>query len=83
MESVTNIDQIENLKENTFIGRPELNNSTIQFNGKNNLFYCERDVKLRNAKIYFEGNKSSKDIVSVMAKMSDPRIKPVLQLCLF
>ena len=58
MESVSNIDQINDLKDNSFIGKPEFVNSIVRFNGKNNLFYCERDVKLYNAKIYFEGNNS-------------------------
>lgn len=58
MESVSNIDQIENLKQNNFIGRPEFVNSNIAFRGKGNLFYCERDVKLVNSNIRFEGNNS-------------------------
>lgn len=58
MESVSNIDQIENLKQNNFIGKPEFVNSNITFRGKGNLFYCERDVKLVNANIRFEGNNS-------------------------
>ena len=53
MESVSNIDQIENLKDNSVVGKPEFVNSTITFNGKNNLFYCERDVKLVNSSINF------------------------------
>ena len=40
MESVSNIDQIENLKQNNFIGKPEFVNSNITFRGKGNLFYC-------------------------------------------
>ena len=36
MESVSNIDQIDNLKDNSFIGKPELVNSSVKFNGKNN-----------------------------------------------
>ena len=58
MESVSNIDQIDNLKDNSFIGKPEFVNSSVRFNGKNNLFYCERDVKLVNSSINFEGNNS-------------------------
>ena len=58
MESVSSIDQIENLKQNNFIGKPEFVNSNITFRGKGNLFYCERDVKLVNANIRFEGNNS-------------------------
>ena len=36
MESVSNIDQIENLKQNNFIGNPEIVNSNITFRGKGN-----------------------------------------------
>ena len=34
MESVNNIDQIDNLKDNSFIGKPEFVNSSVRFNGK-------------------------------------------------
>ncbi|WP_299524208.1 DapH/DapD/GlmU-related protein [uncultured Methanobrevibacter sp.] len=58
MESVSNIDQIENLENNSFVGKPEFVNSKVTFKGKGNLFFCERDVKLVNASIRFEGSNS-------------------------
>ena len=58
MESVINVNQIENLEQNTFVGKPEFVNSSVTFRGKGNLFFCERDVKLVNSSIHFEGSNS-------------------------
>lgn len=58
MESVSNVNQIENLEQNTFVGKPEFVNSSVTFRGKGNLFFCERDVKLVNSSIQFEGSNS-------------------------
>ena len=51
---------LKNLKDGNKIqgSTPELNNSTIQFNGKNNILYCEKGVKLKGSTINFNGNNS-------------------------
>jgi len=58
MESVKNTKDIEKLEDNKVIGNPELVNSVIHFSGKNNILYCENDVKLNTAKIHFKGSNS-------------------------
>ena len=45
--------------DNKFIGvEPEIINSNITFNGKNNILYCEKDVVIKNSNIIFNGNNS-------------------------
>ncbi len=45
------------IKDNKFIGTiPELIDSTIIFNGKNNVLYCDEGVTLENSKIVFNGD---------------------------
>lgn len=57
MEIVKNTDDINKLKENRFIGYlPQIKNSTINFTGKNNVVYCEENVKIENASIGFPGH---------------------------
>ena len=58
MESVKNLDEINNLKENKIEGLPNLTNSTIIFKGKNNILYCENDVNIISSTISFEGDNS-------------------------
>lgn len=58
METVKSSKDIEQLENNSIAGNPELNNSTITFNGINNILYCEGNVKLVNAKFSFKGNNS-------------------------
>jgi acetyltransferase-like isoleucine patch superfamily enzyme len=51
---ITEANQLLELEENRFIGEtPDLVNSTINFNGKNNILDCEEDVKLVNSRIDF------------------------------
>lgn len=57
-ETVKNIEEIANLTDNKIIGTPELSNSTITFNGLNNVLYCDHGVKLHNSIINFSGNNS-------------------------
>lgn len=56
------MDVIKRVKEengNYFLGEePILQNSSISFKGKNNILYCEKDVKLVDSKIVFNGNES-------------------------
>lgn len=60
MSNVNVIDSAEslsNLKGNAFLGfPPELASSTISFEGKGNIFVCEKGVKLKNSHIKFKGN---------------------------
>lgn len=53
-------DSLEHLANgNQFIGkRPVLKNSTIHFNGRNNILYCEDNVKLVNSNLSFQGDNS-------------------------
>ena len=51
---ITDSNQLLELKDNKFIGKlPELNNTQINFKGKNNIFVCEENVKLLNSRIDF------------------------------
>lgn len=38
------------------MGRPELIDSSIRFNGKNNVLFCDKNVVLRNSALSFLGN---------------------------
>lgn len=58
MESVKSINDISSLNENKIIGSPNLENSTIFFNGSGNILYCENNVNLVNCNINFGGNNS-------------------------
>lgn len=58
MEIIKEISEIKNLSDNKIIGKPQLNNSTIRFEGTNNILYCENDLELDNALISFDGNNS-------------------------
>ena len=58
METVKNLDDISNLKDNRIIGTPEFKNSTIQFRGVNNILVCDGEITLRKCKISFNGNNS-------------------------
>lgn len=58
METVKSPKDIENLEKNRVNGKPEMNNSQINFIGDNNVLYCEGNVKLDNAKFTFNGNNS-------------------------
>ena len=51
---ITNPNQLLELEDNEFIGEmPNLTNSQINFNGKNNILVCEEDVHLWNSRIDF------------------------------
>lgn len=58
METVKSLEDIEKLENNRIVGNPKFNNTTITFNGNNNVLYCEGNVKLVNAKFAFKGNNS-------------------------
>ena len=58
MEIIKDVSELEKIKDNTIIGIPQLNNSTIQFKGRNNILFCENNVELSNSIISFEGNNS-------------------------
>ena len=58
MEEVTNNEQILSLNYNKIIGNPILEYSNIRFVGKNNILFCENNVKLGNCNILFKGNNS-------------------------
>lgn len=58
MEIIRKEDEITNLKNNKLIGNPKLNNSTITFNGDNNILFCEDNLELINSNISFNGNNS-------------------------
>lgn len=58
MEEVTNTKQISSLKDNKILGNPTIEYSKIQFLGKNNIIFCENNVKLWGCDIIFKGNNS-------------------------
>lgn len=58
MESVKSFNDINNLRDNQINGRPKIVNSSITFNGNNNILYCEDDVELFSANITFNGSNS-------------------------
>lgn len=58
MESVSNENEIQSLKDNRITGSPSLSNSTISFAGTGNVLYCENNVRIVNSSIRFEGNNS-------------------------
>ena len=46
-------------QNNRFIGTlPTLDNSSIIFNGKNNILYCDEHIHLTNSILTFNGNNS-------------------------
>lgn len=58
MEYVKSTEDIGKLENNRVEGGPEILNSTISFKGRNNILYCEGNVKLNGARFSFEGNNS-------------------------
>lgn len=56
MEVITDIQDIDELKDNRVLGTPQLKNVSIQFKGKNNILYCEDNVSLVDSYIKFEGD---------------------------
>lgn len=56
---ITTGEDLLKLENNEFIGEiPNLKNSQINFNGKNNILVCENDVNLFNSRIDFNGDNS-------------------------
>ncbi len=52
-------EQLKKLKDNYFYGElPTMKDSTIEFNGKNNIFVCEEGVVLENSRIAFNSDNS-------------------------
>lgn len=58
METIKNLEDINNLVENKIIGEIELENSEIKFYGSNNILFCDSGIKLRKSHINFLGNNS-------------------------
>lgn len=59
MERITSKEQLEELKSNRILGNaPEMVNSTILFNGTNNILFCGENVRLRNSSIKFNASNS-------------------------
>lgn len=58
MQEIRTIEQISELKSNTIIGIPTLDNTQVIFTGINNTLVCEEGVLLRNSVINFYGNNS-------------------------
>lgn len=58
VESITNENEIKNLKNNKILGNPSIKNSKINFIGIDNILYCENNVKLMGSTINFKGNNS-------------------------
>ena len=58
MESVKSFKDINNLRDNQIIGRPNIVNSSITFRGNNNILFCEENVELFSATIAFNGSNS-------------------------
>lgn len=58
MESIKDINNRDELKDNEIIGNPKLSNSTIVFTGKNNILVCEDNINIVNSSIRFHGNNS-------------------------
>lgn len=58
MVKITSPEMLESLPDgNRFIGEmPEMVNSSVSFAGKNNVFFCEKGVKLINSVIGFNGD---------------------------
>lgn len=58
MEKIENNNEISNIKENKVVGNITLNNSSIEFKGKNNILYCNGNIIIENCKLRFTGNNS-------------------------
>lgn len=58
METVSNNNEFSSLKNNVIVGNPNLVNTTISFNGNNNVLYCEKDINVLNSSIRFMGDNS-------------------------
>lgn len=59
MLNIKNPTQLNELENNTFYGElPHLNNSVINFKGKNNILFCEKNVTLENSRIDFNNDNS-------------------------
>lgn len=59
METVTSIEEIQNIKNNKIIGKPDKwVGTSIIFKGVGNILYCSQDVNLLDCDIEFWGNNS-------------------------
>ncbi len=58
MESIKDIKNRDDLRDNEIIGNPKLSNTTIAFTGKNNILVCEDNINIVNSSIRFHGNDS-------------------------
>ena len=68
MEFIKYTSQFEKMIDNKIIGMPELINAEINFRGKNNILFCDNNIKLENVILDFNGNNSivylSSDLVN-------------------
>ena len=59
VKTITKEKDFKKLKNNQLLGEePKLINSSISFNGKNNILYCEQGVTLKDCNIRFEASNS-------------------------
>lgn len=58
MEIILNEKQIEELRDNKIIGNLILKNASIEFSGKNNILFCNKNIEIKNCKIRFTGSDS-------------------------
>ena len=49
MESIKDIKNRDDLRDNEIIGNPKLSNTTIAFTGKNNILVCEDNINIVNS----------------------------------
>lgn len=68
MEFIINTAQFEKMIDNKIIGNPTLNNTKINFFGKNNILICDNNIELNNANLEFKGNNS---IVYLSSNLKD------------
>lgn len=68
MEFIKNVAQFEKMIDNKIIGMPELIDSQINFRGKNNILFCDNNIKLSNVILDFNGDNS---IVYLSSSLND------------
>ena len=58
MEIIKYVAQFENMVDNKIIGMPNLIDSEIKFDGKNNILFCANSIQLENVVFHFKGDNS-------------------------
>ena len=57
MGFITSGEELLQLTDNAFIGIvPQMENSSIEFKGTGNILFCEKNVRLKNSKLVFNGS---------------------------